>query len=733
MKTTKRRLIATAAATSGLVLTPLGLLPGPAHAAGPGAFSVSVSEWVTGVSLPGMQVTLYSTATGLPVGTPLTTPTVDDPETAWDDRRTVRFTDLAVGNYTARVQDPANKHHAKYTTVETITAEDTEAYSEVSLVSTTITYAKLGGTITRPDNDLDARVEVYPSSVTTASIESGDAEPVAVDYAYGYDYDGDDERLATAEWSANVPSGQQYKVRVLDLDTQQCEYDPDDYSGECTYDTKIWVGGATAETAATYSGTNGRLTTVADVALPAPAEEVEDDRISGVVTGAGGIKLDNVDVELFQRLEHDGEVTWREVASDETGDDGRFGFDTATRYVWQEDGDPYDEYDGGYWDYAGYGPIAPGTFTLRFTDESGYSYYSDEALPEYAKVWYGGTPAEEDAGVPDGVQTLELGETGSVTGDMAMTRLPLDTSSGAYGVLTDDAGVARRGWIAVVDLQGNAVNAMTTRRDGTWSMPATSLPPGQYKIVAEGEGVVGGWVGGKNFATATVFSVPVKGATNTGKTLLARPGSLTGTITLPATPGLERSARWVNVIDAKGRHLEEVHVDRTGAFRTVVEPGTYYLVADGRQWSAFDSSDVRVTNVEFIEQFWRGAYALATATPIRVGSGAQVTGLDLTLSNKLSATAAPRISGTAKAGKTLTASTGSWSETEDVTYSYLWKRGSTVVGRSSTYKVSAKDEGKSLTVTVTATDTSSTYASGSSTSSAVKVAKPRKAKKSKRR
>ena len=63
--------------------------------------------------------------------------------------------------------------------------------------------------------------------------------------------------------------------------------------------------------------------------------------------------------------------------------------------------------------------------------------------------------------------------------------------------------------------------------------------------------------------------------------------------------------------------------------------------------------------------------------------------------------AKPAIGGVLKVGKLLTASTGTWTPA-GTSYTYQWKRGSVVIGRAKTYKATAKDKGKILTVTVTA-------------------------------
>ena len=61
----------------------------------------------------------------------------------------------------------------------------------------------------------------------------------------------------------------------------------------------------------------------------------------------------------------------------------------------------------------------------------------------------------------------------------------------------------------------------------------------------------------------------------------------------------------------------------------------------------------------------------------------------------------PSITGITKVGKVLTANPGTWAPT-GTTYTYVWKRGAVIVGKAKTYKATAKDKGKSLTVTVTA-------------------------------
>ena len=80
-------------------------------------------------------------------------------------------------------------------------------------------------------------------------------------------------------------------------------------------------------------------------------------------------------------------------------------------------------------------------------------------------------------------------------------------------------------------------------------------------------------------------------------------------------------------------------------------------------------------------------------------------------------TALPTISGTAQVGDTLTASTGTWTNSP-TSYSYQWNAGGTAISgaTSSTYTLISGEVGNTITVTVTATNSSG---STSATSSAV--------------
>lgn len=90
-------------------------------------------------------------------------------------------------------------------------------------------------------------------------------------------------------------------------------------------------------------------------------------------------------------------------------------------------------------------------------------------------------------------------------------------------------------------------------------------------------------------------------------------------------------------------------------------------------------------------------------------------------------TGAPTISGTAQEGQTLTANTGTWSSSSNVTYSYQWQRcnssGAACVdvsgATSQQYAVVAADVGNKLRVVVTATNTDGSSRANSATTGTV--------------
>jgi hypothetical protein len=93
-------------------------------------------------------------------------------------------------------------------------------------------------------------------------------------------------------------------------------------------------------------------------------------------------------------------------------------------------------------------------------------------------------------------------------------------------------------------------------------------------------------------------------------------------------------------------------------------------------------------------------------------------------------TPTPTITGTKTSGSTLTAVTGTWAPSADVTFTYVWKRATTSAGTkttisgatSKTYKLVTADKSKYITVTVTAKKTGYTSTAKTSADGGTKIA-----------
>jgi hypothetical protein len=87
----------------------------------------------------------------------------------------------------------------------------------------------------------------------------------------------------------------------------------------------------------------------------------------------------------------------------------------------------------------------------------------------------------------------------------------------------------------------------------------------------------------------------------------------------------------------------------------------------------------------------------------------------------------PGISGTARDGETLTASTGTWTGTPTIGYAYQWRRcnsGCTDVGTGPSYSLKAADVGATLHVEVTATNGGGSAAAGSAATPVIAARPP---------
>ena len=124
---------------------------------------------------------------------------------------------------------------------------------------------------------------------------------------------------------------------------------------------------------------------------------------------------------------------------------------------------------------------------------------------------------------------------------------------------------------------------------------------------------------------------------------------------------------------------------------------TYQWLADGTPIASATKTTFKLTTAQAgkrISVAVTGSrptyYPITVTTP----TGAMVTGGTFTAGTV-------RVTGTAQVGQTLTATVGTW--TNNPTLTYVWKRGTTVVGNSLNYTLTAQDSGKKLTFTATGT------------------------------
>jgi len=154
-----------------------------------------------------------------------------------------------------------------------------------------------------------------------------------------------------------------------------------------------------------------------------------------------------------------------------------------------------------------------------------------------------------------------------------------------------------------------------------------------------------------------------------------------------------------------------------------VSDGTWNPSADltfHYQWKADGTAIAGATDPTFdVTAAQVGARITATVSVSRTGyaTGSITTAATAEVSlPKITSVKAPKISGEAVVGKTLTASNGTWDPATGLTYSYAWKADDVAIpgATTSTFVLPAAQAGKAITVTVTAHRAG--YQDGSATS-----------------
>jgi hypothetical protein len=334
--------------------------------------------------------------------------------------------------------------------------------------------------------------------------------------------------------------------------------------------------------------------------------------------------------------------------------------------------------------------LPDGTFTIEFVPDLG----------SYEMTWW---KDETDAATATPV-TLTPGE--NLTNVSPVLPQGATVSGTVFTAGTPNQGAAFLE-VDVYDAQGNDVDATSTNAFGSYT--TDGLAPGKYTLdfTAPTGGVtsfVGQWLGGTP-TEAAASRITVLGAQQvTGENaVLARAGSISGTVTNTSGGKLDGITVpvWMLVGGGYVQLTSEV-TDGNGNYTlNGLGAGTYKI-----GFSDYSSGDGSSNSV-FGDQYWNAAPTLGSATPITLTAGQAATGKNATMT-KISALAAliatptPTITGTAKSGSKLTATSGTWTPAT-VVLTYQWERGGSVISgaTASTYTLTAPDVGQQITVVVT--------------------------------
>lgn len=428
----------------------------------------------------------------------------------------------------------------------------------------------------------------------------------------------------------------------------------------------FWLGGTDLETATVYPVGSG-TTAIPTISISHGAS-ITGKVSSDAIAGSPSAPVDGI---LVQALQYQGETDSWEVRSEERTD-------RTGAYRLRE--------------------LQAGEYVLRFFDDRG----------EYAEEYYSNSSTVTDAA------KVVVGST-TVTGrDVSLALKAVDTEGEMLaGVVKNKAGAGIDGVsISVFNIGQDRFSGQTsTGRKGRFSFKG--LEPGDYEVSFYTE---------DGYIIDATTAVRVKIGTTKGaditKTLVAY-GRIDGTVHVPAALLPAWDGGQVAVFDTAGDLVNSGSIDSDRTFSVrYLRPGTYKLrfggwVERGRGY------------VPLIGQWWSKKYSLASATTIKVGDGGAVRGVNVALSDQLAAVSAPRITGSAKRGKTLRANVGTWNGTVGNSYSVAWFRnGKAIRGATKwSYKLVKADRRKSIQVRITATNTANAWKSGAAVSRGVKISK----------
>ncbi len=368
-------------------------------------------------------------------------------------------------------------------------------------------------------------------------------------------------------------------------------------------------------------------------------------------------------------------------------------------YRWDKEESQYEEHRGGYSDENGdytVGGLAAGKYIVQFNNWDG----------PLASQWWTGN----DGGAPDqdGAKPITL-----TTIDQQVTGINAKLQTGATitGKVTDSNGNPVEDSYVNAYRWNEKESQYEEYREGYFDengdYKINGLPTGKYIVRFEdGEGnyPVQWWDGKNSMANATQIEIVADEVIRNINAQLGRSKELT-----VGTPAITGTATFGNTLTAEPGNWT---TDTTFTYQWLRDGTTINGATNNTYKLGADDLDTQITvTVEGTKPGYKTA-AETSAPTEKVAPATQV------VPDTLKA-ATPTISGTVKAGKTLTAKPGTW--TSGTKFEYQWYLDGSAIKNAtkSTYKIQTADGGKKITVRVTGSKAG--YTSTAKTSKATKT------------
>jgi protocatechuate 3,4-dioxygenase beta subunit len=338
--------------------------------------------------------------------------------------------------------------------------------------------------------------------------------------------------------------------------------------------------------------------------------------------------------------------------------------------------------------------LRAGSYNLKFVAE----------WRNHASEWWNDQPTQK-ASTPI---TVASGQ--AVTGTNAV----LAAAAAISGSVKSDSGaILRNVRVKAVALdEGSASDSLYGVTDYEGNYTITGLSAGKYSlqfVPAASQNYVGEyWNDKTRKADATYFTVADQQEVTGKDAVLTAGASLSGSVLGELPAGVTTDDVSVEAFSKNGDSAGRTTADLAGRFvLRGLRAGTYTI-------------KFSVVGTQLLE-WWNDQPAQDTAVAVTLTAGQKQTGVNVDFaSNALTAAPTPTITGTAQAGKTLTASAGTW-KPAPVALTYQWFRATVAIpgATAATYLVTGDDAGAAITVAVTGIKTG--FNTTSKTSASVTV------------